>query len=254
MSNNSYIAKDIMEQHIFIDRFFQSQYELLDTRHKEKRDINSLYTFLNNLHTVGDRLKEEFDCEIKSYPEFKILRIIRNYLHHAGDFKEIRVNVVLQPGVISSHNEHLIIPLEVFAKSLKSFIDKNTLPEGHKKFKNKQQFISRELDSISEIFSYTQDLLSNLDVMCNKPRLKLDGEVFELGFDMYKFVYNIANIVADKCRLIEELKNKAIIRDLEQTYTQDFNIDKRDVLCSPEKVPVLTTSGFVYPAKIEAAR
>lgn len=89
--------------------------------------------------------------------------------------------------------------------------------------------------------------------MCNKPRLTLDGDVFELGFDMYKFVYNITNIVANKCRLIEKLKNKEIIRNLEQTYTQDFNIDKRDVLCSPENVPILTTNGFIYPTKIEAA-
>lgn len=242
-----------MEQYIFIDRFFHSQYELLDCRHMENRDINSLYTFLNNLHTVGDRLKEDFGCEIRSYPEFKILRLIRNYMHHVGDVGEIRLNVVLQPNVIASHSEHLIIPLEVFAKSLQSFVDKNTLHKSHKKYKEKQDFIELELESISEIFGYTQDLLSNLEVMSNKPSLKLDGEVFELGFDVYKFIYNITNIVADKCRAIDGLKNKEIITSLDWSYSQENNIDKRDVLCSPEKVPILTTKGFVYPTKVESA-
>lgn len=132
-----------MEQHIFIDRFFQTQYELLDSRYKEKRDINSLYTFLNNLHTVGDRFKEEFDCEIKSFPEFKILRLIRNYLHHNGDFKEIRLNVVLQPGVIASHNEHLIIPLEIFAKSIKFFIKKIRFLKDIKNLKTNSSLFQR---------------------------------------------------------------------------------------------------------------
>src|SRR5690606_17173458 len=80
-----YIEWGPMENYSFIDRFFHSQYELLDLTKAVGRDSNTLYTFLNNLHTTADRLKEEFDCDIKGYPEFKILRLIRNYFHHVGD-------------------------------------------------------------------------------------------------------------------------------------------------------------------------
>jgi len=240
-----------MEQYKFIDRFFHSQYELLDFQNIEGRDANTLYSFLNNLHSVGDRLKEDFDCNIKSYPEFKILRLIRNYFHHVGDVEEIRLNVKIESSVVVSHAEHLIIPLETFAKSIKSFIDKNTLPENHKSHKRKKSFIEKELNSISEIYDYMHDLLDNLEIMCNRPSLKLDGQVYELGFDMYKFVYNITNIIADKCREIEELKDKKVITDLGHTYTMEFNIGKYDALCHPSKVPITTTKGFVYPDRIE---
>ena len=240
-----------MEKHKFIDRFFHSQYELLDFRNIKRRDANTLYSFLNNLHTVGDRLKEDFGCDIKSYPEFKILRIIRNYLHHVGDIEEIRLNVKIEGSVIVSHAEHLIIPLETFAKSIKSFIDKNTLPKNHKSYKRKNAFIEKELNTISEIYDYMHDLLDNIEIMCNKPSLKLDGQDYELGFDMYKFVYNITNIIAEKCREIEELKDKKVITGLGHTYTMEFNIGKYDALCQPSKAPIITTKGFVYPDKIE---
>lgn len=242
-----------MEQTKFIDRFFHSQYELLDFTKIENRDANSLYTFLNNMHTTADRLKEDFDCDIKSSPDFKILRLIRNYFHHVGDVDEVRLNVVVEPGVMVSHQEHLLIPLETFAKSVKSFIDKNTLPEGHKNHKKKQDFVVNEINAISEIFDYTQDLLQNMEAMCNKPSLKLDGVVYELGFDMYKSVYNVTNIIADKCRSIEALKNKSVIVNLGSSYTAANNIGKHDVFCHPNQVPITTTEGFIYPKSIEAA-
>ncbi len=240
-----------MEQYTFIDRFFHSQYELLDIRHIEERDANTLYSFLDNLHTVGDRLKEDFSCDIKHYPEFKTLRLIRNYFHHVGDVEEIRLNVKVEGSVIVSHAAHLIIPLKTFAKSIKSFIDKNSLPENHRNYKRKKSFIEKELNSISEIYDYMPDLLDNMEIMCNRPSLKLDGQVYELGFDMYKFVYNVANIIADKCREIDELKDKKVITDLAHTYSMEFNIGKYDVLCHPSNVPITTTMGFVYPDKIE---
>lgn len=43
-----------MEKYTFIDRYFHSQRELLDIRHSEERDINTLFTYLNNLHSTGD--------------------------------------------------------------------------------------------------------------------------------------------------------------------------------------------------------
>jgi hypothetical protein len=170
-----------------------------------------------------------------------------------GDVNEVRLNVVVEPGVMVSHQEHLLIPLETFAKSVKSFIDKNSLPEGHKNHKKKQAFINKEMSAISEIFDYTQDLLQNMEAMCNKPSLKLDGVVYELGFDMYKSVYNVTNIIADKCRSIEELKNKPVVLNLDSSYTAANNIGKHDVFCHPNNVPITTTEGFIYPKSIEAA-
>ena len=241
-----------MEQYKFIDRFFHSQYELLDFTKIESRDTNTLYTFLNNMHTTADRLKENFGCDIKSSPDFKILRLIRNYFHHVGDVDDIRLKVLVEPGVIVSHAEHLLIPLETFAKSVKSFIDNNTLPTGHKNYKKKQAFIVKEMNAISEIFDYTQDLLNNMEIMCNKPSLKLDGVVYELGFDMYKSVYNVTNIISDKCRSIEEIKNKQVVIGLDPSYAEKNNIGKHDVFCHMNNAPITTTDGFVYPKTIEA--
>lgn len=47
-----------MEKYTFIDRYFHSQRELLDIRHSEERDINTLFTYLNNLHSTADKLLE----------------------------------------------------------------------------------------------------------------------------------------------------------------------------------------------------
>ncbi|WP_370203228.1 hypothetical protein [Alloalcanivorax venustensis] len=242
-----------MEKYRFIDRFFHSQYELLDLTKAEGRDSNTLYTFLNNLHTTADRLKEEFFCDIKGCPEFKLLRLIRNYFHHIGDVEETRLEVYVEPNVIVSHAEHLIIPLETFAKSVKSFIDKNSLPENSKNYAKKKAFIEKEMAVISELFDYAADLLANLEVYSNKPSLKLDGVVYELGFDMHKFVFNITNIVADKCREIDQLNGKKVVSELDWSYTADNNIGKHDVFCHPNRVPITTTQGFVYPESIESA-
>ncbi|PML52069.1 hypothetical protein BCT35_15295 [Vibrio lentus] len=240
-----------MEKFTFIDRYFHSQYELLDFRYSEDRDINTLFTYLNNLHSTADKLKESFDCNIKTTPEFKMLRMIRNYFHHVGDVDEIRLHVSVDKNVIVSHAHHLIIPLETLAKSFKSFIDNNTVPETNRNYKNKKAFIDNELNSIFECFDYGPDLLDKLEICCNKPSLKLDGKVYELGFDMYKFVYNITNIIADSCREIDDLKVKKVVCALDTSYSVSNNISKYDVLCHPSNVPIMTTEGFVYPNKIE---
>ncbi|MBM4864727.1 hypothetical protein HYO48_22180 [Vibrio parahaemolyticus] len=240
-----------MEKFTFIDRYFHSQYELLDFRYSEDRDINTLFTYLNNLHSTADKLKELFDCNIKTTPEFKMLRMIRNYFHHVGDVDEIRLHVSVDKNVIVSHAHHLIIPLETLAKSFKSFIDNNTVPETNRNYKNKKSFIDNEMNSIFECFDYGPDLLDKLEICCNKPSLKLDGKVYELGFDMYKFVYNITNIIADSCREIDDLKVKKVVCGLDTSYSVSNNIRKYDVLCHPSNVPIMTTEGFVYPNKIE---
>lgn len=242
-----------MEKHTFIDRYFHSQYELLDFRFSQNRDINTLFTYLNNLHSTADKLKELFDCNIKDKPEFKILRTVRNYFHHIGDVDEIRLHVTVDKNTIASHSQHLIIPLEAFAKSLRSFIENNTAPENNRNHKNKKAFIDSELDSIFSCFDYGPDLLQNLEKCCDRPSLKLDGKIYELGFDMYKFVYNITNIIADNCRKTEELKAKQVVSTLDSSYTASKNIGKLDIMCSPNNAPVMTIEGFIYPKKIEAA-
>ncbi|MDF3686140.1 hypothetical protein P3S40_25785, partial [Enterobacter hormaechei] len=64
-----------MEANTFIDRFFYSSYELTDFRHVGERDINSLYTFLNLLHSLNDRFSKEFGItQLAKRPEFKLLR------------------------------------------------------------------------------------------------------------------------------------------------------------------------------------
>lgn len=240
-----------MENYRFIDRFFHSQCELLDLARAKGRDANTLYTFLNSLHTTGDRLKDEFGCDIKSYPEFKILRLVRNYFHHVGDVEDIRLKVSVEPNVIASHSEHLIIPLETFAKSVKSFIEKNSLPEHHKNHSKKKAFIDKEMSAISDMIDYTADLLANLEVFCEKPSLRLDGTEYELGFDLYKFVFNITNVIADKCRELDKLKSKKVVSDLDCSYTTKNNIRKLDVTTLPNNVPITTTQGFVFAKKVE---
>ncbi len=242
-----------MQNHTFIDRYYHSQKELLDFRNSEDRDINTLYSYLNNLHSTADKLKNLFDCNIKSYPEFKVLRLIRNYFHHVGDVDEVRLIATVEENVIMSHTQHIIIPLETFSKSVKSFIDNNVV-EGRKDYKRKMEFVSKELASITECFSYLNDILPNMEMCCNKPSLKLDGKNYELGFDMYKFIYNITNLISDHCRNIEEVSCKQVIQDLDVSYTAENNIGKIDMLCSADKMPITTMQGMIYAKeKIELA-
>lgn len=242
-----------MGKYQFIDRFFDSQYELVDLTKPERRDFNTLYTFLNSLHTVADRLKAEFDCDITIHPEFKILRLIRNYFHHVGDVEDVRMEVCVEGNILVGHSEHIIIPLETFAKSVKSFIDKNSLPPNSKHQARKKKFVESEIAAIAEIFDGTSDLLKYLNNLCSKPSLRLDGEVYELGFDIFKFVFNITNIIADKCREIDLLKGKEVVAALDRSYTSKNNIGKYDVYCHPSSVPITTTKGFVFPKVISSA-
>ncbi|SDB53879.1 hypothetical protein SAMN03159382_04115 [Pseudomonas sp. NFACC23-1] len=242
-----------MEKHTFIDRYFHSQRELMDIRHTENRNINTLFTYLNNLHSTADKLMELFDCNIKTVPEFKLLRIVRNYFHHVGDVDEIRLCVKVEENVMVSHSQHLLIPLEVFAKSVKSFID-NTVPgEKNRNYKAKLKFVQKEMSDVAEIFDYASTLMKDLEVFCKKPSLRLDGKAYELGFDIYKFVFNISNIIADKCRDIPELCEKKVIQELDSSYRAENNIGKYDVFCSPSNVPITTTEGFVYAKEIKLA-
>lgn len=233
-----------MTSYTFIDRYFHSANELLDIRYKENRDINTLYQYLGNLHSTGDKLLLNFNCNIKNYVEFKILRIIRNYFHHCNDINEIRLEINTIPNITVSHFEFLIIPMEVWGLSLKSFYMTN---------KKKINFIKKEMLSIYE---YNPDLVLDekiIDNYCNHPSLKLDGVIYELGFDIYKFVYNITNIIADKCRIINDLACLPVIKDLDHTYTESNNIEIKDMSSLVGITPILTTKGYIYAKKISMA-
>lgn len=239
------------ENYTFIDRYFHSQFELLDMTKEKDRDINTLYSYLNNLHSTADKLQSNFNSNIKNYPEFKILRLVRNYFHHIDDVNEIRLYVSADESTIVSHTQHVLIPLEILAKSFKSFIDINTVKKSNRNYQRKKDFIDKEFDSIAEIFDSTADLLAKLETFCDNPRLRLDCKVYALGFDMYKYIYNITNIIADICKGIPDLNKKKIIQDLDESYSTVNNIAKYDVFTPPSKVPITTTEGFVYAEKIE---
>ncbi|WP_023604653.1 hypothetical protein [Aliivibrio logei] len=88
-----------MKQHTFIDRYFQSQQDLFDLKHIDDPDVNALFTYLNNLHSTADKLKDVFGCNIKGDPNFKLLRLIRNYFHHVGNVDEARLLVTVEENV-----------------------------------------------------------------------------------------------------------------------------------------------------------
>lgn len=51
-----------MENDRFIDRYFESESILLKIKHTEKRNINTLITYLEMLHSTGDKLKDKYQC------------------------------------------------------------------------------------------------------------------------------------------------------------------------------------------------
>ena len=225
----------------FIDRYFESENVLLNIEHSEKKNINTLLTYLENLHSVGDKLKDKYQCNIKDIPEFVILRIIRNYFHHVDDIEEYSMFVELEEWGIFEYNRHLIISLKDFAKSLKNFIDNS-----NKKYQEKQ------IELINEFIEL--DIINKAEQLCDLKEIVIDENKYELGIDIFKYINNISNIIADRCRDIDELKNKEIILNLESTYTEAFNIPKRDYLTLPSNIPILTTKGFVFPKDRSAIR
>jgi len=241
-----------MEAFKFIDMYFHSQHEIVDIRETESRDINTLFSYLNNLHSLSDKIKEKFDIKLSVHPEFKLLRILRNYFHHVDDISELRIYVNLEHNVSPYHVEQMIIPMRVWAEAASNFVDKNTLPESHEKYKNKQKFIRKEFDAILNICDCV-DILDDPKLYCHPLLLKCDGSISELGFDIFKFVYNISNIIAEECRKIPELASKKIIQDLGESYCINNNIPKHDLMVSPGVECVLTTTGYIYPKTIEPA-
>ncbi len=225
----------------FVDRYFESESILLKIENNEKKDLNTLMTYLENLHSLGDKLKDKYQCNIKNIPEFIILRIIRNYFHHINDIEDYSMFVELEGWGIFEYNRHLIIPLKDFAKSLKNFIDKSN-----------KKYLDKQIELITEFIEI--DIINNVEQLCSFEEILIDENKYELGIDIFKYVYNISNIIADKCRNINELKNKQIIINLELTYTEEYNIPKRDYLGMPGNIPIMTTKGFVFPKNCNTIR
>ena len=221
----------------FVERYFESEGALLKIEHSEKKNINTLLTYLENLHSIGDKLNDKYQCNIKDVPEFVILRIIRNYFHHVDDIEDYSMFVELKEWGIFEYNRHLIISLKDFAKSLKNFIDQNS-------DNKKKKFLDKQIELITVFIEH--DIVNNAEQLCDLNEIVIDENKYERGIDIFKYVYNISNIIADKCRDIDELKNKEIILNLESTYTEAFNIPKRNYLTLPGNIPILTTKGLVF--------
>lgn len=223
-----------MDTHRYIDRFFNSNFELMDQSFIEKRSGNTLYTFLNNLHSLNDRLKKDFNENISIYPEFKILKHLRNYYHHEGDVNEIRVNFN-HKNIMFSHTEMIIIPIHIIAKSLKLFLS-GKMP-------------AWKIEEKKILIEYCHDLsyvFDNIDGFSNDPKLLYNGELYSGGFDLYTSIYNITNIIASLCRNIPELGDKKIIQELDDTYNVENNISKKNIIIPLGLNPVLTTKGFIF--------
>jgi len=219
----------------FINRYFESEAILLKIEYSEKRSMTAFMNYLENLHSVADKLKDRFGCDIKNIPEFVILRVIRNYFHHVDDIEEYSLQVEFEEWGIYENNRHLIISMRDFAKAVKHFVD-NTKNE---------KYVKKQIKLMCEFIEY--EIITRVDEIVNLPKISIDCKAYELGIDVFKYVYNISNIIADECRKIEELRDMDVILNLEATYTKDFNIPKRDLLCSPENIPVMTTEGLVFP-------
>lgn len=230
-----------MDTNKFIDRYFESESILLKIEHNEQKNINTLLTYLENLHSIGDKLKDKYQCNIKDIPEFVILRIIRNYFHHVDDIEDYSMFVELEEWEIFEYNRHLVISLKDFAKSLKNFIDKSN-----------KKYLDKQIELITEFIEI--DIVNNVEQFCDLKEVVIDENKYELGIDIFKYVYNISNIVADKCRNIDELKNKQIILNLEVTYSEEYNIPKRDYIGMPGNIPIMTTKGFIFPKSHDSIR
>ncbi|PSL12019.1 hypothetical protein CLV44_1203 [Marinobacterium halophilum] len=235
-----------------LKKYFHSQHELLDMRNRDERDINTLSTYLTQLHSIADKLRNNFDVNLSKYPEFRVLRVMRNYMHHVDDVEEVRAYVSLQPEVSLYHAEYVIVPISFWAKCLKNLIETNTRPEGHPQHASKKRFLDKELDGITDICDCFE-VIGHLDAFCKTAHLKCDGVVVELGFDIYKFVYNMSNAIVHEFSNNTELVGFLDEVGIDDTYSLSNNIPKYDLSSRPGVNCILTTKGYIFPAKIESA-
>nr|WP_321258950.1 hypothetical protein [uncultured Pseudodesulfovibrio sp.] len=235
---------------LFLEIYFLNAAKLLDIRLVEERDITLLFNYLDSLHATRDKLKGQFDIDIASNPEFILLREIRNYFHHVGDVEHIHFWSAF-PEAVPSALQQIVIPVSCVAKALINYRDKfNGGPE--KRQRQHAKKVKKDFKRITEIHD-CRPLLEHIDIMAEKPWLRCDGETVELGFDLFKCIYNITNHVADACRPYLSADVFAELPYVDETFTSANNIEKYDLLVRPGVEPILTINGYIYPTTIERA-
>lgn len=235
---------------LYLKIYFLNAAKLLDIRLVDERDITLLFNYLDTLHATRDKLKIQFGADIASHPEFILLREIRNYFHHVGDVEHIHFWSAFTE-VVPSAFQQIVIPVSCVAKALINYRDKYNSYPGMRRKKHAKK-VKKDFERITEIYD-CRPLFKHMDIMAEKPWLRCDGETVELGFDLFKCIYNITNHVADACRpnladdVFEELPY------VDQTFTSANNIEKFDMQVRPGTEPILTINGYIFPTTIESA-
>lgn len=227
-----------MNNNKFLDIYFENEAILLKDEYLEKRSLGSLLNYLNSLHSTADKLKDKFNCNIKNIPEFIILRVIRNYFHHVNDndIDECSFYVELEEWGIYENKIHLIISLNDLLKAIKHFMGQN---------QKNAQYLKKQITLMKEFLD--NDFFENINELLTIDMILIDDKKYQLGVDIFKYVYNISNFIADKCKEIDEIKNQFVIKNLHFTYTASNNIPKNDFIGCVEKLPIMTTVGVVFP-------
>jgi hypothetical protein len=227
-----------MNNNKFLDIYFENEAILLKAEYSEKRSLGTLLNYLNSLHSTADKLKDKFNCDIKNIPEFIILRVIRNYFHHVNDndIDEYSFCVELEEWGIYENKIHIIISLNDLLKAIKHLKNQNMRNE---------KYLKKQITLMQEFLD--NDFFDNIDELLTIDEILIDDKKYQLGVDIFKYVYNISNFIADKCREIDEVKNQPVIKNLHFTYTVSNNIPKNDFIGCVEKLPIMTTVGIVFP-------
>lgn len=234
-----------MNNNKFLDIYFENEAILLKAEYSEKRSLGTLLNYLNSLHSTADKLKDKFNCDIKNIPEFIILRVIRNYFHHVNDndIDEYSFCVELEEWGIYENKIHIIISLNDLLKAIKHFMNQNMRNE---------KYLKKQITLMQEFLD--NDFFDNIDELLTIDEILIDDKKYQLGVDIFKYVYNISNFIADKCREIDEVKNQTVIKNLHFTYTVSNNIPKNDFIGCVEKLPIMTTVGVVFPKDVKSIK
>lgn len=232
----------------FLKIYFGNAAKLLDVRFIEQRDITLFFNYLESLHATHDKLKAQFDVDIASYPEFILLREIRNYFHHVGDVEHTHFWSNFSD-VLPSAVQQIVVPVSCVAKALINYRDKCNNVKESKKRKHLEK-VQKDFECIKDIYE-CQPLFDQMDIIAEKPYLCCDGEIVELGFDLFKCVYNVTNIIADICRHRLSSEVFAEFPYVDDSFTSENNIGKWDLVVRPGSDPILTIRGYIFPSMIE---
>ncbi|MFG0242451.1 MAG: hypothetical protein ACF8R9_06695 [Phycisphaerales bacterium JB054] len=230
----------------YVDRFFAASFELTSIQQAQDRDGQSLFTFLEALHSLADRFVAEYGVRLHDVPEFVLLGVVRNYMHHVGDLTEFRLSIVPSDEFIPGTSQQIIIAASQVAASIANYRSRAG------KSPKRRDECERRLSLILE-FADCEPLLSQTDQFVPHAKLKLDGRVYDLGYDLFKAIYNVTNVVADICRETPSLCETAFVQQIDTTVTASNNLPKYCLTARAGVDPILTTRGFVVASRIERA-